>query len=107
MKRQAILTLIKDIIVALVTYFLVTWLASGLEINLFLGYTDINAVVIGLAIAGIPFGYRWASKMFTAVSIKGFFIKLLIGLLLGWLAIFVVIIGDIIHCFTAPKTFTE
>lgn len=107
MKKQAIITLIKDIIIAVVAYFVITIFLSDGGINIFGSYTGANAAFIGLAIAGIPFGFRWAGKMFTAVSIKGFLLKLLVAVLLGWLAIFVVIISDIIHCFTAPKASEE
>ena len=107
MKRQAILTLIKDIVIAVVAFFLITWVLSAGDVNIFGNYTGMNAAFIGLAVAGIPFGFRWAGKLFTAVSGKGFLIKLVIAVALGWIAVFVVIIGDIIRCFTAPKTPTE
>lgn len=106
MKRQAVLTLIKDIIIAVVAYFLITTFLSAGGVDVFYG-SDMNRMFIGLALAGIPFGFRWAGKMFTAISLKGFLIKLVIGVLLGWLAIFVIIIGDIIRCFAAPKTPAE
>ena len=106
MKRQAITILIKDIVIAVVAYLIITFFLNEFGADVFYGST-MNRMFIGLALAGIPFGYRWASKMFTAISLKGFFIKLVIGVLLGWLAIFVIIIGDIIRCFAAPKSRKE
>ena len=53
-------------------------------------------ILLTLAVAGLPFGWRWASKIITATSLKGIGIKLLISVLLGFIAIFVVVIKDII-----------
>ena len=106
MKRQAITILVKDIVIAVAAYLIITFFLKESGANVFYG-SPMNRMFIGLALAGIPFGYRWASKMFTAISFKGFLIKLLIGVLLGWLAIFVVIIGDVIRCFVAPKSSKE
>lgn len=96
MKKTAIFTLIKDILLAAafagIIYFI------SLE---FLG--PIAAPGMAFLCAGVPFGWRWASKIITAVSLAGIGIKFVFSLLLGWLAIFVVIIGDIIRCFTAPS----
>ena len=91
MKRNATATLIKDIILTAIFY--------GLG-YLILAETDFgntaNNVFAPMFIAGIPFGWRWASKLITAVSIKGIGIKLSIAFFLGWFAIYIVLIGDII-----------
>ncbi len=106
MKKQAISTLIKDVLIAVVAFALISILLSILKVDFFYGGT-LNRIALGLVLAGIPFGWRWGSKLFTAVSLVGIVIKLIFAVALGWLAIFVVIIGDIIRVFTAPNTVEE
>ena len=106
MRRAAIMTLVKDLIIAAVAYFLITTFLSLDGISPFYGST-MNRIFIGMALAGIPFGGRWASRVFSAVSVGGVLIKLLFAVFLGWLAIFVVIIGDIIRCLTAGSSKNE
>lgn len=95
MKRNAIATLVKDLVLiaalGLFAFGLCRTdgtLSSGMEI------------FICIAIAGIPFGWRWASKIITAVSFKGIGIKLLIAVCLGCVALFVVALGDVIRAVT-------
>ena len=102
MKRQAIGTLIKDVIIAVVAYAFIAFLLNATKIDIFYG-SPMNQMFAGIFIAGIPFGWRWASKIFTAISLGGILIKLVFSIVLGWLAIFVIIIGDIIRVFAAPK----
>ena len=45
--------------------------------------------------ACLPFGWRWASKVFTAMSFWGIVIKAIFSILLGMIALPVVVIGDI------------
>ena len=99
MKRNAVGTLIKDIVLALVTWGICAFLLK----ELFVGggsLTEEGAKTMAMLFAGIPFGWRWASKIITAVSMKGVAIKLGISIFLGWIAFFVVLIGDVIRCFT-------
>ena len=98
MKKSAIFTLVKHILmaVAFAAFGYFAFNSSGVDAATSLG------LGIGL-FAGIPFGWSWASKIITAVSLQGVGIKLLFSVALGWLAIFVVLIGDIIRCFTAPR----
>lgn len=50
------------------------------------------------AVTGLPFGWRWVSKLITATSLKGIGIKMIISALVGCLAIYVVFAKDLI-CF--------
>lgn len=90
MKREARGTLIKDIILATAT-----WIVFGL---IFTFAMDMGGVgfIISIFMAGVPFGWRWMSKVFTAISLPTIAVKFFLSVILGWLAIFVVIIGDII-----------
>lgn len=45
--------------------------------------------------ACLPFGWRWASKVFTAYSIWSILCKAVFSMLLGLIALPVVLIGDI------------
>lgn len=92
MKRNAISRLIKDIIIAAIfvvpfSFILADYVGPG-----------INAVCLSFFFAGIPFGWRWSSKIITAVSLKGIGLKLLISFFLGWIAIWIVLISDVIRC---------
>ena len=92
MKRNAIATLVKDLLLIAVLGGIALGmcradgtLSSGME------------TFICIAIAGIPFGWRWASKIITAASFKGVGLKLLIAACLGCVAVFVVTLGDVIR----------
>lgn len=111
MKRNAVGTLIKDIILAVVAWGICALLINGMW-GVDVGGTLNTGTVYGLAtfFAGVPFGWRWASNIITALTPKGIVIKFVISMILGWLAIFVVIIGDIIRCIAAkaePKRRTR
>lgn len=98
MKKKAILTLVKDILlIAILGGFMA--LLCSVETSLSYG----GLVFVWLAITGLPFGWRWASKIITAVSLKGIAIKALIAALLGCVAIFAVPIADVIRCLTASS----
>lgn len=91
MKRNAVVTLIKDLILIAIlggiAYAMCRvdgTLSPGME------------MFFCVAVAGIPFGWRWASKIITAVSFKGIGMKLLIAACLGCVAVFVVVVVDLI-----------
>ncbi len=99
MKRNAVFTLIKDVVFALIAWGICAFLIAALfQSN---GVTPAEAKGLALFFAGIPFGWRWASKIITAVSFKGVMLKLGFSVVLGWLAIFVVLISDVIRCIAA------
>lgn len=60
-----------------------------------LGMAD-NVGVCMFYFACLPFGWRWASKVFTAYSIWSILAKAVFSVLLGMIALPVVVIGDII-----------
>ena len=93
MKRNAFATLIKDVLLAVIAWGLgLALLHSGFDLE--------GAALQGAAfyVACIPFGWRWASNIITAVSLRGIGLKLLISLFLGMFAIFVVLGGDVLRC---------
>lgn len=98
MKRNANKTLIKDIIMAALSWVICAALINAIWGGSTGSVSATEAKLMGGFFAGIPFGWRWASKIMTAVTVKGVFIKLGISVVLGWFAIFVVILGDIISC---------
>lgn len=93
MKKNAFATLVKDVILALAAWGIAAMLLSS-------GFGMEGAAVTSgaMAFAGVPFGWRWASNIVSAVSLKGVGIKLLISLFLGCFAIFLVIGTDVIRC---------
>ena len=93
MKNNAFATLLKDIIIALVAWFIgCSFLTSGFAMD------AETARYMAMMVACIPFGWRWANQLITAITLKGLGIKVLISLFLGCFAIFVVFGGDIIKC---------
>ena len=60
-------------------------------------------IFLAYCIAGIPSGWRWASHIITAVSGKGILIKLLISVFLGWVAVPVMFIKDIVNVIKYAK----
>lgn len=93
MKKNAFATLIKDVILAAVA-----WGISAMMIQSMFAMPMSDAAMMATMCAGIPFGWRWSSKIITAVSFYGIGIKLLISLLLGMFAIFLVIGLDVLRC---------
>ena len=69
MKKEALKTLIKDFVIILLMQI----------IAVPFGFYDdgMGYRFLWLAITGIPFGWRWASSIITAVSLKGIGLKLL------------------------------
>lgn len=98
MKRNAINTLIKDTITAILAWFIFAVMLNEIMGGTLGSLNNMEANFLATVFAGIPFGWRWASKLITAVSIKGIGIKLGIAFFLGWFAIYVVLITDIIRC---------
>lgn len=100
MKNPALRPLIKDALIIAI----LGGLAGILVANDGNGFGVGGYIFFWLAITGIPFGWRWAKKMFVAVTFNGFLIKVLWASLLGCVAIFVVVIGDIINFVKSLKT---
>ena len=95
MKREARGRLIKDLILAIVA-----WLGFGI-LFYYIGDLGGAGFIVSVFLAGVPFGWRWMSKIFVALSFATFMIKLILSMVLGWLAIFVVLIKDIIDLVSA------
>jgi len=93
MKNNAFATLIKDILMAVIAFGIgYMLLKSGF------GIEAPGCLVLASFVACIPFGWRWASNIITAVSLYGIGLKLMISVLLGMFAIFIVLGGDVIRC---------
>ena len=92
MKNEMKKVLIKDIITAVTA-----WIIGGIICCLMSGSFSISSLLAcGMLVAGVPFGWRWLSKIIVATSITMVVIKGIVSIFLGWIAIFIVIIGDII-----------
>ena len=99
MNKNAIVKFMKDIILAAAFYGFGMLLLRSCDFG-----SAANNMFAPIFIAGIPFGWSWASKVITAMSVKGIGIKLSIALFLGWIAIWVVMIMDLIRCIAALVT---
>lgn len=87
--------LIKDIIIAGIAW------AVGFGVAFSEFYEDgvagfFFAFMIGLIVAGVPFGWRWLSNIFSTLSFYMIAIKGVLSLFLGWIALPIVIVKDII-----------
>lgn len=99
MKKEALKALIKDLLIILIlggimAIMLITDTSMGSGAKMF----------FWSAITGIPFGWKWASKLITAITLKGVGLKILFSALLGCIALYVVVIRDIIHFLLASKS---
>lgn len=91
LKSQAKSILIKDIIIAVIAiggFAIFAVVSEGMPVS--------AGIFLGLFVGGLPFGWRWASKIFTAISLMAVIAKALISLVLGWVALPFTIIKDII-----------
>lgn len=99
MKNPALRPLIKDLLIIVILGGFMLFMANTIN--------DGNPPAIDLficfAITGIPFGWRWAKKMFVALTVKGFFIKVLWAALFGFVAIFVFLIRDLVDFLKSRK----
>ena len=62
------------------------------------------SVPFGIFVTGLPFGWKWASSIITAVSLKGIFLKGLFALFLGMIAVPVVLVKDVIAVVVESKS---
>ena len=90
MKRNAVITLVKDVLFAAIAWGVFYVILSDLWGG------DFQAM--SFFFAGLPFGWRWSSKVITATSLKGVGLKLSLSVLIGFFAIFIVLISDVIAC---------
>ena len=93
MKKNAFVTLGKDILLAVIA-----WAIGSMLLSSGFGMDVSDARMMATLCAGIPFGWRIASKFITAVSMRGVLEKLGIALLVGMFAIFIVLGWDIVCC---------
>ncbi len=106
MKKKAIITLVKDVVIFGVAFAILYALFTN---ESFMGAAISSGMgkFLAYCVAGIPCGWRWASHLLTAISGKGILIKLLISVVLGWLAVPVMFIKDIINLLKSLKAPTE
>ena len=95
MKKNALARLIKDAILATIAILLAVYMFKAFEGGILMA--------VALFVPGIPFGWRWASKFITALTFHGIGIKLGIAMVLGWVALPVVLISDLVRFIAAPK----
>lgn len=97
-KKQATNRLVKDIITAIAAIAVIAVITIAFMEMDFLG-----GIVIGIFLSGIPFGWRWLSKVITAIGLLAIIAKFFGAILLGWVALPIVIVKDIIQLAAAAK----
>lgn len=99
-KKKAVKKLIKHLIIFVIAIVVAASIVVGVmgdQSSIFLG------IFGGLFFAGIPFGWKVASNIITAVSFIGIIFKALISMVIGWVALPITIIKDIIAVVKAGK----
>lgn len=97
-KKQATNRLVKDIITAIAAIAVIAVITIA-----FMEMDVLGGIVISFLLAGIPFGWRWLSKVFTALGFLAIVAKLFGAILLGWLALPIILTKDIIQLAVAAK----
>ena len=97
-KKQASNQLVKDIILAVAATVIIAIIAT-----LSMGTDVLGGIFIGIFLSGIPFGWRWLSKVITAIGLVAIIAKFLGAILLGWVALPIVIVKNIIQLAVAAK----
>ena len=93
MKKNAFIALAKDSIIALATWGIFTLLIGSLfEVD------TVAAKTFAIYFAGLPFGWRIASNIISAVSFKGLGIKFLIATFVGCFAVVGILGWDVLRC---------
>ena len=103
MKAEANKKLVKDVtifVIAMLIGAVGFYFGVGKDIGV-AGLDYLALLLPGAILAGIPFGWRWLSKIFTACSFFAVIVKATLALILGWVAIPVVFISDIVNCVRA------
>lgn len=112
-KSEAKSILIKDLITAGVAALIIGIIFGAFAIPATIESADVFSCIflggfIGLYCAGIPFGWRWASKGFIAIGWFMILVKIGIALGLGFIAFPVTIITDIVRlCKATDDSITE
>lgn len=71
------------------------------------GFSSETYAGVGAYMAScLPFGWRWASRIITAVSLYGVGIKAVLSVVLGIFAAPICLLVDLVHIFTAGKEVT-
>ena len=97
-KKQATNRLVKDIITAIAAIAVIAVITIA-----FMEMDVLGGIVIGFFLSGIPFGWRWLSKVITAIGLLAIIAKFFGAILLGWVALPIVIVKDIIQLAAAAK----
>ncbi len=101
MKQIAIKTFVKDLVVTLLAFILPYLICSiGMDMPQ-LGF------ILSIVVGPLPMGWRWGSRLISAVSFNGLVMKCFFCAFLGYIAIPVILIGDIIKIFTAKDSDAE
>ena len=97
-KKQAIKQLVKDIIIAVAATLIIAFLFVDM------GACDFAmGLLVGFLLSGIPFGWRWLSNVFVAIGFLTILAKLFGSILLGWIALPIVLIKDIVQVVSSSR----
>lgn len=97
MRNHAIHQFVKDLLL------LAAAAAAGYFITRYGFYSETYAGVGAYMASCLPFGWRWASSIITAVSLYGVGIKAVLSVVLGIFAAPICLLVDLVHIFTAGK----
>lgn len=94
--KKAVTTLVKDVVIFGIAFAILCAIFNN-DKAMGVSLSSGMASFLAYCVAGIPCGWRWASHLLVAVSGKGILLKLGIAVVLGWLAVPVMFIKDIVN----------
>lgn len=97
MRNEKIAKLIKDLLLA------AAFFGIGMLLLMDASLTGASLVVAALWVASLPFGWRWASKIFVAIGFISVLVKAVLSLFLGIPAIVIALVGDVCGIFFTQK----
>lgn len=99
-KDEAKSILIKDVLTMLIGFIvggIIGMLILSSDISSYrFGEIVLLFFVFGLIFGGLPLGWKWASKVITAVGLISVLFKGILSIVLGWIAAPITVIKDII-----------
>lgn len=97
-RKEALMDLIKTIITAMAIGMGATiFIAKDMYESIGAGPVVVTFIAFTFILGGIVTGWIWADKLIIATGLKGLVFKLILSLILGWIALPVRIVKDMYH----------
>lgn len=74
-----------------------TWFLSTMVFAAVMGGSFLGAALVGFFLTGIPFGWKFLTMFYSALSSQ-VVLKAILAVLIGWVTLPIILIGDILFC---------